>query len=55
MGMQTRSSSATISYRSGDEWQLRFGRNRIDPNAEPNLTNADFLMEQYLQHQVSTC
>ena len=55
---------ATITYRSGPEWDLRFGRklralpndtqaNPLDPS-KPRLPALcpDFLIETYLDHQV---
>lgn len=52
---------ATITYRSGPEWDLRFGR-QLRPAPEPDDTPAgypqtpalcpDFLIETYLDHQV---
>jgi homoserine acetyltransferase len=49
---------ATITYRSGPEWDLRFGRKlRPPPSTEPSFrprTPAlcpDFLIETYLDHQ----
>jgi len=41
---------ATISYRSGPEWELRFGRKRAQENQSPALC-PDFLIETYLDHQ----
>jgi homoserine O-acetyltransferase len=41
---------ATISYRSGPEWELRFGRKRANENQSPALC-PDFLIETYLDHQ----
>jgi homoserine O-acetyltransferase len=40
----------TITYRSGPEWQERFGRARTDENAVPRL-DEDFEVERYLVHQ----
>ena len=40
----------TITYRSGPEWQQRFGRQRIDPGSRPRL-DEDFEVENYLVHQ----
>jgi homoserine O-acetyltransferase len=40
----------TITYRSGPEWQERFGRERADDAATPRL-DADFQVEHYLAHQ----
>lgn len=49
---------ATITYRSGPEWDLRFGRKlrQEDPSHNgssrtPSLC-PDFLIETYLDHQV---
>lgn len=52
---------ATITYRSGPEWDLRFGR-QLRPIPEPDSTPPgyprtpalcpDFLIETYLDHQV---
>lgn len=44
---------ATISYRSGPEWELRFGRKRIDdpPTISPDLC-PEFEIESYLDYQV---
>lgn len=53
---------ATITYRSGPEWDQRFGRKmRPVPGAEPSETShavrvpalcPDFLIETYLDYQV---
>ena len=40
----------TITYRSGPEWQERFGRARTDESAVPRL-DEDFEVERYLVHQ----
>ena len=40
----------TITYRSGPEWQQRFGRRRIDDGRPPRL-DEDFQVENYLVHQ----
>jgi homoserine O-acetyltransferase len=40
----------TITYRSGPEWQNRFGRSRTDEGAIPRL-DEDFEVERYLVHQ----
>lgn len=40
---------ATITYRSGPEWEQRFGRERADPSKPPALC-PDFLIETYLDH-----
>lgn len=52
---------ATITYRSGPEWDMRFGR-QLRPTPEPDITPPgyprtpalcpDFLIETYLDHQV---
>lgn len=44
---------ATITYRSGPEWEERFGRQRIDSNSdiEPNFC-PEFEIESYLDYQV---
>ncbi|KAI8866046.1 homoserine acetyltransferase [Ramicandelaber brevisporus] len=49
-GMKLAREIATISYRSGPEWELRFGRKRTDPDAAPAMC-ADFAIESYLDHQ----
>ena len=40
----------TITYRSGPEWQERFGRARADDRVGPRL-DEDFEVERYLLHQ----
>jgi homoserine acetyltransferase len=40
---------ATVTYRSGPEWEQRFGRQRADPSKPPALC-PDFLIETYLDH-----
>jgi homoserine O-acetyltransferase len=40
---------ATVTYRSGPEWEQRFGRRRADPGRQPALC-PDFLIETYLDH-----
>lgn len=40
---------ATITYRSGPEWEQRFGRQRADDSRPPALC-PDFLIETYLDH-----
>ncbi|KAK9245698.1 Alpha/Beta hydrolase protein [Lipomyces tetrasporus] len=49
-GMKLAREIATITYRSGPEWEQRFGRRRADPSKVPALC-ADFLIETYLDHQ----
>lgn len=56
---------ATITYRSGPEWDLRFGRKLRDDDASPPKSSRDrsrspslcpdFLIETYLDHQVRFC
>ena len=48
-GMKMAREIATITYRSGPEWELRFGRRRADPGRPPALC-PDFLIETYLDH-----
>ncbi|KAI7858332.1 homoserine O-acetyltransferase [Circinella umbellata] len=50
VGMKLSREIATISYRSGPEWELRFGRKRAQENQTPALC-PDFLIETYLDHQ----
>lgn len=50
VGMKLAREIATITYRSGPEWEMRFGRDRADPNKSPALC-PDFLIETYLDHQ----
>lgn len=50
VGMKLSREIATITYRSGPEWELRFGRDRI---AEQPSLCPDFLIETYLDHQGS--
>jgi len=47
-GMQLARCIGTISYRSGPEWEERFGRQR--GSASPSL-DSDFIIEGYLEHQ----
>ena len=49
---------ATITYRSGPEWDIRFGR-QVQASSEPAEQRtpalcADFLIETYLDHQASS-
>ncbi|KAI0475973.1 homoserine O-acetyltransferase [Xylariaceae sp. FL0804] len=48
-GMKLSREIATVTYRSGPEWELRFGRRRADPSRPPALC-PDFLIETYLDH-----
>lgn len=50
MGMKLAREVATITYRSGPEWESRFSRIRASENSKPMLC-ADFLVETYLDHQ----
>lgn len=50
MGMKLAREIATMTYRSGPEWDDRFGRGRIDENSYPSLCPT-FLIESYLEHQ----
>ncbi|KNC96148.1 homoserine O-acetyltransferase [Spizellomyces punctatus DAOM BR117] len=50
VGMKLARQIATISYRSGPEWEQRFGRKRANPDQTPALC-PDFLIETYLDHQ----
>ncbi|RCH79963.1 hypothetical protein CU098_003074 [Rhizopus stolonifer] len=50
VGMKLAREIATISYRSGPEWELRFGRKRANESQSPALC-PDFLIETYLDHQ----
>lgn len=48
-GMKLAREIATITYRSGPEWEQRFGVERADPNSKPAFC-PDFLIESYLDH-----
>lgn len=48
-GMKLAREIATITYRSGPEWEKRFGRQRADSSKPPALC-PDFLIETYLDH-----
>jgi homoserine O-acetyltransferase len=48
-GMKLAREIATVTYRSGPEWELRFGRRRADQTKPPALC-PDFLIETYLDH-----
>ncbi|KAI9770378.1 MAG: hypothetical protein M1835_006559 [Candelina submexicana] len=49
VGMKLAREIATVTYRSGPEWEQRFGRRRADPSRQPALC-PDFLIETYLDH-----
>ncbi|KAK0737389.1 Alpha/Beta hydrolase protein [Apiosordaria backusii] len=49
VGMKLAREIATITYRSGPEWEQRFGRRRADRDKPPALC-PDFLVETYLDH-----
>jgi homoserine O-acetyltransferase len=48
-GMKLAREIATVTYRSGPEWEQRFGRQRADSSRKPALC-PDFLIETYLDH-----
>ena len=48
-GMKLAREIATVTYRSGPEWEQRFGRRRADSSKPPALCPA-FLIETYLDH-----
>src|SRR5207247_1887862 len=48
-GMKVAREIGTITYRSGPEWEERFGRARLD-DGRPRL-GPDFKVESYLVHQ----
>ncbi|KAF2400670.1 homoserine acetyltransferase [Trichodelitschia bisporula] len=48
-GMKLARQIATVTYRSGPEWEARFGRRRADASRPPALC-PDFLIETYLDH-----
>ncbi|KAK1763565.1 homoserine O-acetyltransferase [Phialemonium atrogriseum] len=48
-GMKLAREIATVTYRSGPEWEQRFSRRRADPSKPPALC-PDFLIETYLDH-----
>ncbi|KAI7821285.1 homoserine O-acetyltransferase [Kickxella alabastrina] len=50
VGMKLARAIATVTYRSGPEWELRFGRRRRAAD-QPPMFCADFLIETYLDHQ----
>ncbi|KAJ6260669.1 Serine O-succinyltransferase [Drechslerella dactyloides] len=49
IGMKLAREIATVTYRSGPEWELRFSRRRADASQPPALC-PDFLIETYLDH-----
>ena len=49
VGMKLAREIATVTYRSGPEWEYRFGRQRADESRPPALC-PDFLVETYLDH-----
>jgi homoserine acetyltransferase len=49
LGLKLARQIATVTYRSGPEWEQRFGRQRTDPSRPPALC-PDFLIETYLDH-----
>ncbi|CDO96344.1 unnamed protein product [Kluyveromyces dobzhanskii CBS 2104] len=50
VGMKLAREIATVTYRSGPEWESRFGTERLDDDSSPVLC-PDFLIETYLDHQ----
>ncbi|AET41285.1 homoserine O-acetyltransferase family protein Ecym_7466 [Eremothecium cymbalariae DBVPG len=50
VGMKLAREIATVTYRSGPEWEYRFGNERLDDTKPPTLC-PDFLVETYLDHQ----
>lgn len=50
MGMKLAREIATMTYRSGPEWDQRFSRERIDPGG-PNTLCPTFTIESYLEYQ----
>lgn len=50
VGMKLAREIATVTYRSGPEWESRFGTERLDDDMPPVLC-PDFLIETYLDHQ----
>ncbi|XP_028394766.1 serine O-succinyltransferase-like [Dendronephthya gigantea] len=54
LGMKNARSIATASYRSGQEWETRFGRRKIEKPREGQTNpclGAEFMIEGYLDHQ----
>ncbi|XP_052222230.1 uncharacterized protein LOC127838479 [Dreissena polymorpha] len=50
MGMKLARELATMGYRSGPEWDLRFARKRIDEGKSPTLCPT-FIIESYIEYQ----
>eukprot|EP00455_Lapot_gusevi_P016061 TRINITY_DN1821_c0_g1_i3.p1 TRINITY_DN1821_c0_g1~~TRINITY_DN1821_c0_g1_i3.p1 ORF type:complete len:453 (+),score=91.74 TRINITY_DN1821_c0_g1_i3:59-1360(+) len=50
IGMKHAREIGTITYRSGPEWEDRFGRHRVNPHVTPTFC-PDFEIESYLDHQ----
>ncbi|KAH3793325.1 hypothetical protein DPMN_146833 [Dreissena polymorpha] len=50
MGMKLARELATMGYRSGPEWDLRFARKRIDEGKPPTLCPT-FIIESYIEYQ----
>ncbi|XP_046547209.1 LOW QUALITY PROTEIN: uncharacterized protein LOC124257240 [Haliotis rubra] len=50
IGMKLAREIATLTYRSGPEWDQRFGRGRINDRDPPSLCPT-FHIESYLEHQ----
>ncbi|OLY78079.1 putative serine-O-acetyltransferase cys2 [Smittium mucronatum] len=50
VGMKLARQISTVTYRSGPEWELRFGRSRSRPASTPALC-PDFLVETYIDHK----
>ncbi|SCU98461.1 LAFA_0G18074g1_1 [Lachancea sp. 'fantastica'] len=50
VGMKLAREIATVTYRSGPEWESRFGTERLNDDIPPVLC-PDFLIETYLDHQ----
>ncbi|XP_020612275.1 serine O-acetyltransferase-like [Orbicella faveolata] len=50
LGMKHAREVATITYRSGPEWEQRFGRKRIEDQVSPNFC-PEFEIESYLDYQ----
>jgi homoserine O-acetyltransferase len=51
-GLRLARKLGTITYRSAEEWQQRFGRQRVtEPTPHPSGVRAEFEVESYLEHQ----